>query len=209
MSSILSFSFFITKMMRTDLRAGQVSGTLPVSTAKAAREAGARVLSHADNRGKGAALRTGMAAAAAPGSTWRSPSTPTGSTPPDEARRLARRRAPTPRALVLGIRDLRRGRRAPGQPDLQPHLQLLPLALLAPRARATRSAASAATRSRARSRSAAGTTATPSRPRIILRAVAAGVRLVEVPCASSIPPSASASPTSTACAIRRGSSSAS
>jgi hypothetical protein len=30
MSSILSFSFFITKMMKTDLRAGQLNGTLPI-----------------------------------------------------------------------------------------------------------------------------------------------------------------------------------
>jgi hypothetical protein len=30
LSSILSFSFFITKHMKTDLRAGQVSGTLPI-----------------------------------------------------------------------------------------------------------------------------------------------------------------------------------
>jgi hypothetical protein len=30
LSSILSFSFFITKLMKTDLRAGQLSGTLPI-----------------------------------------------------------------------------------------------------------------------------------------------------------------------------------
>ena len=30
LSSILSFSFFITKLMKTDLHAGQVSGTLPI-----------------------------------------------------------------------------------------------------------------------------------------------------------------------------------
>src|SRR5258708_5081139 len=30
LGSILSFSFFITKLMKTDLRAGQVSGTLPI-----------------------------------------------------------------------------------------------------------------------------------------------------------------------------------
>jgi hypothetical protein len=30
MGSILSFSFFITKLMKTDLRAGQLSGTLPI-----------------------------------------------------------------------------------------------------------------------------------------------------------------------------------
>jgi hypothetical protein len=30
MSSVLSFSFFITKQMKTDLRAGQLSGTLPI-----------------------------------------------------------------------------------------------------------------------------------------------------------------------------------
>src|SRR6202790_1777839 len=30
LSSVLSFSFFITKLMKSDLRAGQVSGTLPI-----------------------------------------------------------------------------------------------------------------------------------------------------------------------------------
>ena len=30
LSSILTFSFFITKMMKTDLRAGQLNGTLPL-----------------------------------------------------------------------------------------------------------------------------------------------------------------------------------
>ena len=30
LSSVLSFSFFITKLMKTDLRAGQISGTLPI-----------------------------------------------------------------------------------------------------------------------------------------------------------------------------------
>ena len=30
LSSILSFSFFITKQMKTDLHAGQINGTLPV-----------------------------------------------------------------------------------------------------------------------------------------------------------------------------------
>ena len=30
MSSILSFSFFITKMMKVDLRAGELNGTLPI-----------------------------------------------------------------------------------------------------------------------------------------------------------------------------------
>src|SRR5258707_3210642 len=30
LSSVLSFSFFITKLMKSDLHAGQVSGTLPI-----------------------------------------------------------------------------------------------------------------------------------------------------------------------------------
>src|SRR6202022_2302035 len=30
MGSILSFSFFITKLMKVDLRAGQLNGTLPI-----------------------------------------------------------------------------------------------------------------------------------------------------------------------------------
>jgi glycosyltransferase involved in cell wall biosynthesis len=74
-------------------------------TAAVAREAGARVLIHAHNRGKGAALRTGMEAAAAAGFEAAVTIDADGQHPAREGVRLIEAE-PDPRALVLGIRDL-------------------------------------------------------------------------------------------------------
>jgi len=74
-------------------------------TAQAAREAGARVLVHASNRGKGAALRTGMAAAASAGFDVAVTVDADGQHPAAEARRLLDA-DPDPGALLLGTRDL-------------------------------------------------------------------------------------------------------
>ena len=74
-------------------------------TAQAAREAGARVLVHASNRGKGAALRTGMAAAASAGFDVAVTVDADGQHPAAEARRLLDVDA-DPRAILLGVRDL-------------------------------------------------------------------------------------------------------
>lgn len=74
-------------------------------TADLAREAGARVIVHPRNRGKGAALRTGMEAAAAAGFEIAVTIDADGQHPPREAVRLIEA-DPDPRALVLGIRDL-------------------------------------------------------------------------------------------------------
>jgi glycosyltransferase involved in cell wall biosynthesis len=76
-------------------------------TAAAAREAGARVLTHARNQGKGAALRTGMEAAAAAGFDAAVTIDADGQHPPREAVRLIEI-DPDPRAVILGIRDLTR-----------------------------------------------------------------------------------------------------
>jgi glycosyltransferase involved in cell wall biosynthesis len=76
-------------------------------TAELARRAGARVLVHPENRGKGAALRTGMEAAAAAGFEAVVTIDADGQHPPLEGRRLCAVDA-DPRALVLGIRDLAR-----------------------------------------------------------------------------------------------------
>lgn len=71
-----------------------------------AREAGAVVLSHARNLGKGRALRTGLAEAARRGHDGAVTIDADGQHPAAEAARLAR--APVPMsALVLGIRDLK------------------------------------------------------------------------------------------------------
>lgn len=76
-------------------------------TADLAREAGARVLVHGENRGKGAALRTGMEAAHQAGFDVAITIDADGQHPAKEAVRLIEA-DPDPRALVLGIRDLER-----------------------------------------------------------------------------------------------------
>ncbi len=76
-------------------------------TAAAARAAGARVLVHPKNRGKGAALRTGMAAAASAGFDVAVTIDADGQHPAREALVLLDADA-DPKALVLGVRDLAR-----------------------------------------------------------------------------------------------------
>jgi glycosyltransferase involved in cell wall biosynthesis len=75
-------------------------------TSDAAREAGARVLRHGENRGKGAALRTALACCADEGVAQMYTLDADGQ---HRAEDLAVLRAASddPRALVLGIRDLR------------------------------------------------------------------------------------------------------
>jgi glycosyltransferase involved in cell wall biosynthesis len=75
------------------------------ATARAAREAGAVVVSHRTNRGKGAALRTGLARAHEAGFDVAVTVDADGQHPADEAARLLRASA-DPGALVLGVRDL-------------------------------------------------------------------------------------------------------
>lgn len=74
-------------------------------TAERAREAGATLLVHAENRGKGAALRTGFREARRRGADAVVSVDADGQHPPDEALRLAHHPAPR-EALVLGVRDL-------------------------------------------------------------------------------------------------------
>jgi glycosyltransferase involved in cell wall biosynthesis len=74
-------------------------------TADVAREAGARVIVLPRNCGKGAALRAGMAEALAAGFDVAVTLDADGQHPADEARRLLDV-SPDPEALVLGIRDL-------------------------------------------------------------------------------------------------------
>jgi glycosyltransferase involved in cell wall biosynthesis len=75
-------------------------------TAEVARKAGARVLSHPRNRGKGAALRTGMASARVAGFDVCITLDADGQHPAAEALKLLLIE-PDPNALVLGVRDLR------------------------------------------------------------------------------------------------------
>ena len=74
-------------------------------TSAAAREAGARVVRHAQNQGKGAALRTGFGALLEAGSNVAVCVDADGQHPPEEAARLARHPAKAS-ALLLGVRDL-------------------------------------------------------------------------------------------------------
>jgi glycosyltransferase involved in cell wall biosynthesis len=75
------------------------------STSNIARSAGARVVRHERNRGKGAALRTGFEEARALGATTAVTVDADGQHPADEAVRLASHPAPED-ALILGVRDL-------------------------------------------------------------------------------------------------------
>jgi len=74
-------------------------------TAEAAESAGARVVRHEHNLGKGSALSTGFAALREAGANAAVCVDADGQHPPEEAVRLARHPAPRA-ALVLGVRDL-------------------------------------------------------------------------------------------------------
>src|SRR5262245_16423835 len=74
-------------------------------TAKEAAAAGARVVAHPHNRGKGAALRTGMALARSEGFDVAVTVDADGQHPASEAAALIRADR-DPHALVLGVRDL-------------------------------------------------------------------------------------------------------
>lgn len=76
-------------------------------TGAEAERAGATLVRHAQNLGKGAALRTGMAFARDAGATAVVTVDADGQHPPEEAVRVALYPAPR-EALVLGVRDLRR-----------------------------------------------------------------------------------------------------
>jgi glycosyltransferase involved in cell wall biosynthesis len=74
-------------------------------TSEAARSAGARVVRHPQNLGKGSALCTGFAALFEAGADAAVCVDADGQHPPEEAVRLARHPAPRA-ALILGVRDL-------------------------------------------------------------------------------------------------------
>jgi len=76
-------------------------------TAEQARAAGAHVVRHGENRGKGAALRTALMEALELGAEMAVSVDADAQHPPEEALRLALDPAP-PDALVLGVRNLER-----------------------------------------------------------------------------------------------------
>lgn len=75
------------------------------ATAEIARKAGAQVIRHSRNRGKGAALRTSLACALHRGARMAVALDADGQHPPQEALRLALHPS-SPGTLLLGIRDL-------------------------------------------------------------------------------------------------------
>ena len=103
-----------------------------------------------------------------------------GQHPADEARRVLARRRRSRGARARHPRSRAR-RRAAEEPVLERHLELLPLALRRPRAPATRSAGSAAIPSPRRSRSAPRGEGYDFEAEVLLRAIWAGVPIVEEP----------------------------
>jgi glycosyltransferase involved in cell wall biosynthesis len=92
---------------REGLRVVVVDDGSTDQTAAEAERAGATLLRHPRNLGKGAALRTGMDFAKDAGATAVVTVDADGQHPPEEAARVALHAAPR-EALVLGVRDLRR-----------------------------------------------------------------------------------------------------
>jgi glycosyltransferase involved in cell wall biosynthesis len=155
-------------------------------TADAAKKAGAVVLSHPNNRGKGAALRTGMIYARARGFDVAVTLDADAQHPPAEARRLLDV-DPDPEALVLGIRDLARAG-APRANQISNRISNFFLSLFSGHTLAD-------TQCGLRRYPLKKTLALGTRDEgyafeaeIILRAVAAGVRVVEAPIDVYYPP---------------------
>ncbi|HEY4119158.1 MAG TPA: glycosyltransferase family 2 protein [Byssovorax sp.] len=156
------------------------------ATAAEARRAGAHVLVHERNRGKGAALRTGLREALARGFDVAVSIDADGQHPPVEGARLLAVDA-DPSALVLGVRDLVAAG-APRANQISNGISNFFLSLFSRRALAD-------TQCGLRRYPIAGTLALGGEDdgyafeaEIILRAVAAGVRIVEEPVRVVYPP---------------------
>ncbi len=151
-----------------------------------ARAAGALVLTHSRNRGKGAALRTAMAHALQCGFDVAVTLDADAQHPPAEAARLAMN-PPDPHALVLGIRDLVKAR-APRPNQISNRISNFYLSLYTGKRLAD-------TQCGLRRYPLASTLALRGRDdgyafeaEIIIRAIAAKVRIVEVPIEVIYPP---------------------
>lgn len=155
-------------------------------TAALAREAGARVISHPRNLGKGAALRTGMEAARAAGFDACVTIDADGQHPASEARRLLDA-DPDPGAFVLGIRDLV-GANAPRANQMSNRISNFFLSIFAGIPLAdTQCGLRRYPLARSLDREAIDN-GYAFEAEVILRAVAAGVRVVEVPIRVIYPP---------------------
>jgi glycosyltransferase involved in cell wall biosynthesis len=155
-------------------------------TAEIARAAGARVVSHGKNRGKGAALRTGLDAAKLAGFDLAVSVDADGQHPADQAVRLLTVE-PDADALVLGVRDLV-GARAPRANQISNRISNFFLSMFSGRPLAD-------TQCGLRRYPVELTLDLDGRDpgyafeaEIILRAIAAGVRVVEAPIDVYYPP---------------------
>ena len=125
---------------------------------------------------------------------------------PGESARAVLDGSDDPRALVLGVRDLLRDGAPAQQPLRQRRVELLPVALRAAIRFATPSAVSGAIRSSRRSSSPPGPRGFAFEGEIVLRALAAGLPLVEVPISVVYARRRARAATSVACSTRPGSS---
>ncbi len=157
-------------------------------TARVARAAGARVLVLPRNLGKGAALRAGMAAAASAGFDVAVTVDADGQHPPREAARLIDA-DPDPRALLLGIRDLPRDG-APRANQISNRISNFFLSLFSRRPLADTQCGLRRYPLPLALELGGRDDGYAFEAEIILRAIAAGVRLVEVPVRVVYPPEA-------------------
>ncbi|WP_437631901.1 glycosyltransferase family 2 protein [Sorangium sp. So ce854] len=155
-------------------------------TAERARATGATVLSHPENLGKGAALRTGMELALASGFDVAVTIDADGQHPPEEARRLIEADA-DPEALVLGIRDLVAAG-APRANQISNRISNFFLSLFAGRPFADTQCGLRRYPLRRTLSLGARDEGYAFEAEVLLRAVAAGARIVEVPIRVIYPP---------------------
>ncbi|WP_437502895.1 glycosyltransferase family 2 protein [Sorangium sp. So ce1099] len=155
-------------------------------TAERARAAGATVLSHPENLGKGAALRTGMEFALAAGFDVAVTVDADGQHPPEEARRLIDADA-DPEALVLGTRDLVSAG-APRANQISNRISNFFLSLFAGRPFADTQCGLRRYPLQTTLSLGARDEGYAFEAEILLRAVAAGIRVVEVPIRVIYPP---------------------
>lgn len=155
-------------------------------TAEVARDAGAFVLRHRSNQGKGAALRTGMAHALRRGFDAAVTIDADGQHPPAEAARLLAV-DPDPDAFVLGIRDLV-GAGAPRANQISNRISNFFLSLFSGRTLADTQCGLRRYPLARTLRLGARDPGYAFEAEIILRAIAAGLRIVEVPIQVYYPP---------------------
>ena len=156
------------------------------ATELVARDCGAIVVGHPENRGKGAALRTGLAEAARRGMTMAVAVDADGQHPAESALSVLRG-SDDPRALVLGVRDLVRDG-APASNQFGNNVSNFFLSMFS--GRRLRDTACGLRRYPVAETLALGARADryEFEAEVVLRAIAAGLVIVEVPVVAIYPP---------------------